>query len=131
MTTTRSHALAALVLALVAGCSGGGTSKTTGEVTASGPASDQRATVRMTDALRFEPNLVKAQQGTLTLLVDNSGRVPHNLVFADGALGRTGTVQGGATATLKVSFATPGTYRFMCTFHSGMTGQVVVTEKRS
>jgi plastocyanin len=130
MTPTRALG-AVLALVLAAGCSGGGGAKqSTGDVTASGPPSAQQATVDMNDRLQFAPNLVRASVGTLTLAVDNVGRVPHNLTFKDSALGATGTVDGGRQATLKVTFDKPGTYRFTCTFHRGMDGQVVVTEKR-
>jgi len=133
MTRTCRRTRAGLVaLALVAGCSsGGGALKTTGTVTATGPAAAQQAQLDMTARLTFTPNVVRASVGTLTLVLDNVGQVPHNLVFADEKLGRTDTVQGGSTATLKVVFGKPGTYRFTCTFHPGMDGQVVVTEARS
>jgi plastocyanin len=118
--------LAALVL--VAACSsGGGAVKANGSVTAQGPASDQKASVRMSDQLRFSPNEVHAKVGTLTLLIDNTGSVPHDLVFDDQALGKTSLVQGGSTATLKVLLTKAGTYRFTCTIHTGMNGEVVVT----
>ena len=132
MTCTRSRGLTALVgLALVAACSsGGGGSATTRSVTATGPSSDQQAALDMTDSLAFEPSEVRASVGTLTLVIDNVGRVPHNLTFADEALGKTDTVQGGKQASLTVALAKAGTYRFTCTFHSGMDGKVVVTEKR-
>lgn len=129
MTPTRALGVA-LALVLAAGCSGsGGPKQSTDAVTASGPASAQQATVDMNDRLQFAPNLVRASVGTLTLAVDNTGRIPHNLTFKDAALGATDTVQGGRQATLRVTFDKPGTYRFTCTFHTGMDGQVVVTEK--
>ena len=37
------------------------------------------------------------------------------------------TVDGGESEPLKVVFTKAGTYTFQCTFHSGMTGKVVVS----
>jgi plastocyanin len=122
-------ALAALLL--LAGCGGGSSSgkdiKVTGTVTAAGGPDAQTATLDMTDELTFVPNVVDAKVGTLTLSVRNAGRVPHNLVFDDSSLGKTDTVKGHATATLTLKPTKAGTYRFVCTFHSGMDGKVVVT----
>ena len=126
------HRTAAVLasLLLVAGCSGGGSGKdlkVTGTVTTSGAAGAQTAALDMTDQLTFVPNVVNAKVGQLTMTVENAGRVPHNLVFDDSSLGKTDTVDGHATATLSVPLGKAGTYRFTCTFHSGMDGQVVVT----
>jgi plastocyanin len=85
----------------------------------------------MTDKLQFVPNRLQAAVGTLTLAVRNEGRIPHNLVFDTAGLGSLGRVDGGRDATLRVRFTKAGTYRFECTFHPGMNGQVVVREARS
>lgn len=129
---TRSSRLAATALAalLLAGCGSGGSSssdlKVTGTVTAAGAPGAQTATVDMTDALTFVPNVVQAKVGTLALTSENAGVVPHNLVFDDSALGGTETVKAHATATLTLTLKTPGTFRFTCTFHPGMDGKLVV-----
>ncbi len=121
----RSGALAAL--ALLGACSTHASSgRNVGAVTASGPPSAQQATVDMNDRLTFRPGTVKAVVGSLALTADNVGKIPHNLVFKDTALGRTSTVQGGTTATLHLVLTRPGTYQFVCTFHPGMEGKVVV-----
>jgi plastocyanin len=117
---------------LLSGCGGGkGSSgselKVTGTVTASGTGQQQKASITMTDDLTFSPNVVKATVGSLALTVENVGRIPHNLVFSDGSKGALPTVKGKGTATLTVPFGKAGTYRFTCTFHSGMDGQVVVS----
>jgi len=123
--------LALVLLLLVAACGGGGTKgsdlKVTGTVTASGAPDAQTVALQMTDNLTFVPNVVDAKAGTLTVSLENAGDIPHNLVFADAGIGKTGTVKGHATATLSVRFDKAGTYRFSCTFHSGMDGKVVVT----
>ena len=131
MTSPHRPAAALGVLLLLTGCSGGsaGSSdvKVTGTVTATGPANQQTASLDMTDDLTFDPNVVDAKVGNLTLAVQNAGTVPHNLVFDNASLGKTDTVRGHATATLSVRLSKAGTYRFTCTFHSGMNGKVVVT----
>ncbi|HUR12923.1 MAG TPA: cupredoxin domain-containing protein [Mycobacteriales bacterium] len=127
----RTIAAAAALLLLAAGCGGsddeGSALKVTGTVTASGAPASQTVRLDMTDSLTFLPNVVNAKVGSLAVTVENAGAVPHNLVFDDTALGKTGTVKGHATATLTVPLAKAGTFVFTCTFHSGMDGQVVVT----
>jgi plastocyanin len=129
MKAPRRTAAALAALLLATGCGGGskGGLKVTGTVTATGDPSAQVAQLDMTDELTFTPNVVNAKVGNLNLAVENAGQVPHNLVFSDPSLGKTDTVRGHATATLSIRLSKAGTYRFTCTFHSGMDGQVVVT----
>jgi len=127
---TRPLAAAAALL-LLAGCGGSGKAGTsgltvTGTVTASGAPAAQTVRLGMTDSLKFTPNDVHAAVGSLALTVENTGSIPHNLVFDDASLGKTDTVKGHATATLTVPLTKAGTFRFTCTFHSGMDGRVVV-----
>lgn len=133
MTRTRP-AVALVALALVlAGCASDDPDsevKETGTATAEGPATAQTVALDMNDDLQFVPNVVKAVPGTLTIALDNVGRIPHNLVFKD-ELGGTETIGGGEKASLKVTLGKAGTYRFVCTFHSGMDGQVVVAGEGS
>lgn len=112
-------------LLLVGACGSGGSSsvKANGTVDASGGA----ASVKGGDDLKFGPNVVQAKTGKLALTFVNSGQVPHNLVFDDAALGKTKTVDGGAKETIDVTFDKAGSYTFVCTFHPGMTGKVVVS----
>lgn len=128
---TRTLAALAALLVLT-GCSSSGKSGTsgltvTGTVTASGAPGAQTVRLEMTDGLQFTPNVVQAKVGSLALTVENSGSIPHNLVFDDASLGKTDTVKGHATATLTVPLAKAGTFRFTCTFHSGMDGKIVVS----
>jgi plastocyanin len=118
--------MAAVLIALTGACSSGSFHQT-GHVTATGPANAQTATIDTKDNLSFDPNLVDAKVGTLTLTIRNLGQVPHNLVFSLPGLGQTSTVQGRSTATLTVTFTKAGTYAFVCTFHSNMTGKVDVS----
>ena len=120
----RMAALAALPLLLVA-CGGG--DKGGSSVSTTGSPEAQTATVDMNDKLAFEPSTVNAKVGTVTLDVVNVGVVPHNLEFDDKALGKTSTVDGKKDEKLKVTFDKAGTFTFVCTFHPGMTGKVVVS----
>ncbi|HUR51070.1 MAG TPA: cupredoxin domain-containing protein [Mycobacteriales bacterium] len=124
-------ALAAGAL-LLAGCGGekaasGEDLKVTGTTNAKGVGDQQTAAIKMTDDLTFQPNLITAHVGSLALTTSNVGSIPHNLVFADSAKGSLPSVKGHATATLRVPLAKAGKYRFTCTFHHGMDGEVVVS----
>lgn len=124
-----SPAVAAVVL--LAACGGGSSSgsdlKVTGTVTASGAPEAQTVTLDMTDDLTFDPNVVNAKAGALTITLKNAGQIPHNLVFDEASVGATGTIDGGKTQTLSVRFDKAGTYTFTCTFHSGMDGKAEVS----
>jgi plastocyanin len=123
----------ALLPLLLSACGASGSSGGTGAggssdtVTTTGEASAQTATVGMNDKLAFAPSTVSAKVGAVTLAVKNLGQVPHNLHFDDEALGKTGTVSGGESEDLRVTFDKAGTFTFVCTFHSGMDGKVVVS----
>jgi plastocyanin len=123
---------AAPVLAgLLAGCGGGSDGAATDgaadSVTTTGAPGAQTATIGMNDKLRFVPTTVEAKVGKVGLEVKNLGRVPHNLHFDEASLGKTRTIDGNAAETMSLTFAKAGTFTFECTFHSGMTGKVVVS----
>lgn len=80
----------------------------------------------------FVPAKVEATVGeTVTIKFENVGRLSHNLTIP--ALdAKTGTIQSGDAATLKVTAPdTPGTYEIKCSVPghapAGMTGKLVVT----
>ena len=115
---------------LLAGCSS--KSATSDSVSSSGVTTDgapdaQTATIGQNDKLKFAPSEIAAKVGTVTFAVKNLGQIPHNLHFDEAALGKTATIDGGEAESLKVVFTKAGTYTFVCTFHSGMTGKVVVS----
>lgn len=118
--------LTALSLVACTGTSSGGDAA--GEaVPAEGPADAQTITIDSTDRLDFVPAVVSARVGTLTITLGNSGQSPHNLVFDDSSLPAIGTVTGGKELSATYTFSAPGTYTFVCTFHNGMDGKVVVS----
>ena len=129
MTRARTVPLLLVALALT-GCGGSGDAtdrSATTTVTAEGPADRQTATVVSNDELRYDPGIVEAEVGTLVLTHRNGGRIPHNLVFDDESLGRIDTVNGGQEKSITLTFSEPGTYDFVCTFHTGQVGSVVVS----
>jgi len=127
--TRRPLALVAVLLLAACGSGSDGSSgevEETGRVAASGPPSAQTVALDLNDELEFVPNVVTAQVGSLALTLRNVGKVPHDLAFDDKALPGVDRVAGGRSETLRLTFAEPGTFRFVCTFHPGMDGQVVV-----
>lgn len=132
MTRPPRRLLAALLLPVLLlalpGCGGGGepAPSTSGAVTAAGPPAAQTATVVGNAQLKFAPETVRAAVGTLALTMDIAGRVPHNLVFDDATVGSPIPVTTSGSGTSTYTFPAPGTYRFECTLHPGMIGQVVV-----
>lgn len=123
---TRAALLAAAVV--LSACGGGSEGESGGTaVTAGGPPDAQVVTVESNDRLEFAPATVNAKVGTLTLTHRNGGAIPHNLVFADKALGGTQTLTEGKEEAITLTFTRPGTYDFVCTIHSGQEGKVVVS----
>ena len=71
----------------------------------------------------FVPNVILIPAGT-TVRWTNSGAVDHTVTSDTTGLFDSGTL--GAGASFEYQFNTPGTYTYHCTFHSGMTGTVIV-----
>ena len=116
---------ALLAVLLLAGCSS--SSSGTGSATTAGSPDAQTVTVEMHNDLKFHPSTVKARVGTVTFDVRNTETVPHDLVFRDEGLGKTRTIDGKSDTTLTVTFDKAGTFRFVCSIHPRMDGQVVVS----
>ncbi len=87
------------------------------------PEPPQTATVTMT-GMAFSPNSVEvAQGGTVTFI--NNDSMPHNVTPTGGAqFTGSGTLNQGNQVT--ITFNTVGTQHYLCTFHGGMTGTVIV-----
>lgn len=133
MTVRRSAVLLlpalALSLTTLSGCGGGSDAapSSSGAVTAAGPAQAQTATVEANSQLKFAPETVRAKVGTLALTMTIVGGVPHNLVFDDASVGAPLATTPSGSVTGTYTFTKPGTYRFECTIHKGMVGQVIVS----
>jgi len=97
------------------------------------PAADgvQEVVIDTTDAFRFAPATIAARVGRLRIVLVDDGNYPHNISFP--SLHKTSATVSGTPSEQKkvftVTFDQPGTYDFVCTYHSsaGMKGRVVVS----
>ena len=71
----------------------------------------------------FTPATLEIPVGT-TVTFTNQDSVPHTATADDGSFD-TGNLDNGASA--EVTFDTPGTYTYVCSYHPNMTGTIVVT----
>ncbi len=106
---TRPWLAALALLVMIAGCSQGGSAQ---QAPVDGDA------VAVTDNA-FTPEALQVSPG-ITVTWTWEGSSPHNVTFDDAA---SDTQTDG---TWTQSFAEPGTYDYVCTLHSGMTGTVIV-----
>lgn len=126
-----------VVLALAgaaAGCSSSGTP--TGSTIAPPAAVTvvggvQRVTIHATDQLRFTPDTVELHTGKVQVTLVSDGSYPHTISVPSMHL-TSKTVSGNPgqkSTTLALTLTKPGSYEFVCTFHSsaGMRGHLVVT----
>lgn len=97
---------------------------------AEGPGGVQHVTIKTTNGFRFDPPTVMAHVGKLKVTLVDEGSYPHNLAI--GARHFTSdTVTGDPgqnTTSFTLTFSKPGTYPFVCAFHSsaGMRGKFVI-----
>ena len=124
--TVRTRVLIAVpLLVLIAACSGGGgtpTSPTTtggGGSTPTAPAANQ---VLATLGNVFDPMSLTVTKGTE---VSYTFAKTHNVTFSP-TTGAPTNIGNTSTGTVTRTFATAGTFNYVCTLHSGMTGTVVV-----
>jgi plastocyanin len=94
---------------------------------------DVRSGVGSADAVKvalhddeFEPDVLRRRPGTeVSVEVRNEGGQGHNFTIDELDLS-TGTVEPGNVVT--ATFTVPeGTTEYRCTFHPGMTGEIVAT----
>ena len=104
--------LAVTAVALLGACGGQSLSEITPEIGV-----DQ---VEVKDD-RFEPRVIQVNRGT-TVTWTWTGDRDHNVVGE----GFQSDLQSEGTFTH--TFETPGSFRYLCTLHGGMTGAVIVTE---
>lgn len=108
-------------LALAAGCGSDG--PTYPDVPDGPPVA--AATISATPAERFTPGGVRLQAGgTITFAF---GSLAHNVFFDDAPAGAPANITAPtANQSVTRTFDTPGTFRFNCHIHPGMTGTVEV-----
>jgi plastocyanin len=70
----------------------------------------------------FAPMQLSVSAGT-TVTWHNADEEPHTVTSDTGAF-RSGAIDGGGNYTFK--FATPGTYKYLCSIHPQMVGTIVV-----
>ena len=73
--------------------------------------------------LAYEPATLEVAVGTTVTWTNDDG-VPHTATSADGAFD-TNTIAAGTTG--EVTFDTAGTFDYVCAFHPGMVGTIVVS----
>lgn len=86
-----------------------------------GTASGQGA-VRITD-FDYEPSVLEVTLGTVVTWT-NEDSAPHTATAQDDAFD-TGRLDKGESG--EITFETPGTYEYICTFHPYMEGRIVVS----
>jgi plastocyanin len=120
----RRGTLAAVLLALVAGltlvpavagASGGGG--------CGGPVTDEAGTAVEISEYCFTPTILRADVGDV-ITFTNADRVPHTVLGANGVWGSYDAMKRNVEATYE--FAEAGVYPYVCTWHPGMIGVVVV-----
>ena len=118
MRTTRMTPLA--LLATIAACGGGGGD----DGGPSGPSPNANVTVDATPQLTFTPATVTIAAGRSVTFRFSS--VPHNVLFDAVAGAPAGIAAPTTNASVARTFATAGTYPYVCGLHPGMAGTVVV-----
>jgi plastocyanin len=117
---------AAGVLAL-AGCSQSRpvatTAAPTTEVSITAPAAPVRGNEVTIDGFAFQPASLTVTAGT-TVTWTNRDEEPHTVAASDGSFHSPGM---GTGATFTHTFATAGTFDYVCSIHPMMRGTVVVT----
>ena len=70
----------------------------------------------------FSPNLVNLARGGTVVWLWADTTSQHNVTFNDPLLSSATQTSGSHSVT----FQNPGTFNYLCTVHSGMTGSIVV-----
>ena len=75
----------------------------------------------------FVPKEIAAKAGDVTIVMKNTGKMPHTFTNTD--LKADVNADGGKTAEIKLTGLKPGKYHFICKYHEalGMVGDLTVT----
>lgn len=93
---------------------------------ASGSANHGAAVATTSVAIKgfaFKPGTITVKAGA-TVVWTNNDSVDHNVTFDGNAIA---SLDLGTNDTFSHTFATPGTYHYICTIHPFMHGTVIVT----
>lgn len=90
-------------------------------VASGGVAKDTISTLPQT----FVPNLITITAGS-TVVFAFGGGIQHNVIFEPTAVGRPADIQITKDVNVSRTFATRGAFKFDCTVHPGMRGEVDV-----
>ena len=74
--------------------------------------------------MAFDPRSTTVQTGQ-TVIFQNDDNVSHNVTSSD--MGTSGDI--GPGKTFKYTFDKAGDYHYVCTYHQGMTGEIIVADK--
>ena len=127
-------AMVALLGLVACSGSGGGSATTTGgsETTAGGgsgttaaPAQEDGAGAATVSIIDFEFDAPASVAAGTEITVVNNGEATHTWTQPDGAFD-TGQIAPGSSATVTID--EPGTYDYVCSIHSNMTGTIEVTD---
>ena len=78
-------------------------------------------------SLEFEPKAVTAPANVqVAVTFTNHSTLPHNLSFDEPIAVKTTDIAGGASETINITTPAPGSYKFVCTIHPGMEGELAV-----
>lgn len=78
-----------------------------------------------TQSNNWDPSTITAAPGALTIKISVPGNTPHDFLIEGAQGSATDLLSHGAGKAITVTLL-PGTYRFVCTIHAGMTGKIVV-----
>jgi nitrite reductase (NO-forming) len=99
--------------------------------TAQGTAS-QQVTIKVGNAMRFDPATFEARAGQpIEVVLQNDGQIPHDFLLTQGVTTPVKIEAGGsATARATITLDRPGTYPFICSIpgheSAGMRGTITV-----
>lgn len=122
-------AVPAVGVLLLAGCSqprpaATSTAPNTTAMSITAPAAPVRGDQVSIDGFAFAPVTLTVSAGT-TVTWTNRDEEPHTVAASDGSFHSPGM---GTGATFTHTFATAGTFEYVCSIHPMMHGTVVVTE---
>jgi plastocyanin len=75
--------------------------------------------------IKFVPEKIVVKVGQKIVWTNNDGQIPHTVTATKGATFDSGNITGGGTFDYTPTKA--GVIDYVCTIHSGQTGQIRVT----